>query len=215
VEVGRPLRHWCAALAQTQRGRVAKDRGAHEVAVQLMEDGLAMARDLDFDMGIALALDFLATVALVRNDVDGAYLLAEESLRHYRAIAYEEGIASALQTLGRVALRRGDHDASRAAFGEVLQRCHRAGHPGGAAGGLEGIAVTLASQDRSLDAVQLFATASRLRRQIGDYAREAAPDPCGALLPRLQHELGSRFDVAWNMGASLHLDDAIDLALGG
>jgi tetratricopeptide (TPR) repeat protein len=213
VAVGRPLHHWCASLAQAQRGRVAKDRGDFDVAVQLIQDGLGMARSIDFDMGIALALDFLAAVALARSDLDGASKLAHESLRHYRAIAYEEGIASVLQTIGRVAHWRGDDDGSTAAFGEVLVRCRQAGHRGGAAAGLEGVAAALAGRGPSGDAVQLFATASRLRGEIGAVPSQGDREQRDDILGRLRAELNTEFDVAWDLGSSLHLDEAIDLAL--
>jgi hypothetical protein len=73
----------------------------------------------------------------------------------------------------------------------------------------------LTSRGRYTDAAQLFGTATRLRREIGGHAVTTDGDSRDEVMARLHDELGSSFAAAWDVGSSLHVDEAIELALRG
>lgn len=89
-------------------GHLAHLQGAYAQAEQLHTEGLALAREVGDEQGIAVALTELGMVARRQEDFGRSVALIEEGLACARAQGDEEGIAHALLNLGATMGTAGD-----------------------------------------------------------------------------------------------------------
>ena len=93
-------------------GRLAWFQGELKRGSALLEESLALYRDLDDDAGVAFTLLVLGRIAVSQGDRKRGATLVEESLSSFRQQAKAWGIARALIVLGDVALF--EHEVERA-----------------------------------------------------------------------------------------------------
>src|SRR5437588_1854173 len=86
----------------------------------LLEEALALSKELGDKMGIAHGQRFAAQLALSQGNANTARSLIEEALSLFREIGNREGTALSLSLLARVEASQGNHAAARALYEESL-----------------------------------------------------------------------------------------------
>jgi hypothetical protein len=94
------------ATATWMRGLVARQREDYDQAERLLQEALAVRRDLGSDVDVAISLNSLGGLARVRQDYDAAEWYFREALDLARTIDYKEGQAYMTGNLGQLALDR-------------------------------------------------------------------------------------------------------------
>jgi tetratricopeptide (TPR) repeat protein len=92
----------------------------HAGAISLLEEGLALYRELSDSHGAALALALIGRMARAQGDYARAETLEEESLTLFQQTETGWGIALALMSLGDVALDQGDMAQATTRFQAAL-----------------------------------------------------------------------------------------------
>src|SRR5262249_28221430 len=108
------------AKAFSAAGRLALNQGDMDRAKVLCEQHLALCRELGDTAGIAIALQRLAVVAWVRNNITAAYALTEEALAIWKGLDDKANIAWALSWLANMTSQQGMYVGGLALFEESL-----------------------------------------------------------------------------------------------
>jgi predicted ATPase/DNA-binding SARP family transcriptional activator len=106
------------ATALTWLGRLVWWQGDNERANALLEESLALWREVDEPWGLAFALLSHGLVARSRRDLAAAQRLHEQSLALFREIGDRWGVAWSLHDLGITLHHRGDRAEARSYFQE-------------------------------------------------------------------------------------------------
>jgi predicted ATPase/class 3 adenylate cyclase len=179
----------------------------------LLEEGLALCREVGYKEGIAWVLSLLGEVFLQQGDTVKARSLLEESVALIREIV-NRNIGWLLFVLGRVAESLGDYAAARALYEESLAKGKEVGDKLNIAFYLEGLADVVALQGEPAWAAQLWGSTEALREAMGtpippvyhaDYERAVA-----AARVKLGEEA---FAAAWAEGRTTPVEQVIDEAL--
>ena len=120
AEIGAAL-HWAGTLAEFQ--------GDYALGDALLEEGLAIRRDLGDQAGVMDTLSMLATGAEYRGDDERAVALYDEALGVARELGDQTRIAFALGNLSDAAYRRGDLTAAAALADEAMALYRGLGDP--------------------------------------------------------------------------------------
>ena len=183
-------------------------------ARELAGEALLIRRRIGEPRAIAITAANLAELALNAGEIDYAGTLNEEALAASREIDYKGMIASALGTRAIISLLRDDIQSARAQLREAVETAREA-HDVVIAALLVSVAgIVAAIQHEPITAAQLWSASERiqsrgvseeslaatgLRAKWEPDARTAAPDQ-------------ATWDAAWNAGAELSLDEALELA---
>ncbi|MGH9213259.1 MAG: ATP-binding protein [Acidimicrobiales bacterium] len=108
------------ASALARAGRLAWRQRDYRQARQLLEQSLAIKRELGDELGVARRLRSLALVTMTEGDVDAAVQLCEESIASFRAQGDDPGLVWALLFLGLALYIAGDQAGGDARIGEAL-----------------------------------------------------------------------------------------------
>jgi predicted ATPase/DNA-binding SARP family transcriptional activator/DNA-binding CsgD family transcriptional regulator len=101
-------------------GLLALNQSDYERARTLLEESLALYRELGDQKGVAWVLNNIGNVALDQGDYDRAVSLYKESLAYYRELGDKDGISRTLNNLAIVAAYQEDYDQSLSLFEESL-----------------------------------------------------------------------------------------------
>jgi len=101
-------------------GLLALNQNDYERARTLLEESLALYRELGDQEGIAWVLNNIGNVALDQGDYERAVSLYNESLAYYRELDDKDGISRTLNNLAIVAAYQEDYDQSLSLFEESL-----------------------------------------------------------------------------------------------
>jgi predicted ATPase/class 3 adenylate cyclase/Tfp pilus assembly protein PilF len=203
------------ATSLNNLGNVACEQCDFASARTLFEECLAIMRELGNRGGVADLLHNLGSVAIHQGDYEAAQALHEQSLAIVRELGDQGGIANSLETLGTVAHDQGDYRSAGRLHAEGLAIRRGLGERRNIAYSLEGMAEVVAALGNPLCASRLWGAAEHLRANIG------APLPPNDR-PRYDRCVGAArtssnsdaaFARAWQEGAALELDAAIELAL--
>ncbi len=177
---------------------------------------MAIERELGDQRAIAIVLNNLGMVAAYhRNDYSAARLLHEEALVIRRELGDRWGIAGSLTNLGTVAYEQGDYPSSRALLTESLAMRRDLADRLGIAESLEALAGLAFAAGRPVPGARLCGQAARLRKEIGS---PHPPWECS----RYDRQIASgraaigndvAFDLAWQEGHAMTLEQAIEYAL--
>jgi adenylate cyclase len=155
------------AQALIETGTVLSRKGEHAQAREILNAGLARAREAGDKLGAALALNNLGGVAYSQGDYAAARALFEESLNLRREMGDKWGIAASLNNLGNVADGQGDYAAARALYEESLSLKREMGDKRGIASSLNNLGIVALSQGDYPTARALFEE-GLLQRAMGD-----------------------------------------------
>jgi predicted ATPase/DNA-binding SARP family transcriptional activator len=184
-------------------GCIEYSRRNREGSRDWWEQSAALARTLQNEAHLALALSNLGVVAAELRDYEGGVAIYEESVESARRAEHREYLAGALMGLGDMNLRLGRFESGRAQLTESMALYTRSGFRDR----LASCCVWLAPApeyygDRAL-AVRLLGAAAGIRRQTGaslDWLEEEYLDE---LVARLRPALGdAAYDEAFAAGQS-------------
>ena len=102
-------------------GAIATRLGDLDLAQERKEAALALARELDDELGIARELSDLGTVAAMREEYDAATEMFEESAALFRKLDVPSRLGTVLSNLGHIASQRGDYDLAIEYTEEALE----------------------------------------------------------------------------------------------
>ena len=194
-------------------GHLAFCQGDYTAAEQLLNQALDLARGLEDDQEVAVALQLLGTPARGRGDLAYAEELYEQACAIDRRLASRVWEAMTLGNLAMTAEDRADHARAEVVAAEALALYAEQGHPWGVARMREVLARVAVSRADYAAAREQLEEAVEFQRELGDrqglvmslptLARIALglgePDRAGDLLAEgltLAYEAGERLSVA-------------------
>jgi len=176
----------------------------------LLEECLAISREIGFTQGIAASFWLSGQVALGQGDLITAHSLAEKSVVLYKEMGYRHGTAESLSALGKVLAAKGDYAAAQAPYEESLAFSRELGEKWIIAACLVGLGEVVAAQQKLAWAAHLWGAAEALREAIGvpippvelaDYERS---------LSAARVHLGERASAAaWVQGRAMTPEQAL------
>ena len=176
-------REWCARILAKQgaaertlerakalnaAGNLAWHQTDYRAAQALLEESLAISRELGDRGGIAQSLNNLGNVAIEQGDYPAARALYEESLAIRRELGDRRGIASVLGNLGIVAYERGDFAAARTLSEDALAISRELGDRGRIADALSILGNVACDQGNLASARALNEESLAIGRELGD-----------------------------------------------
>jgi len=160
----------CSARARAfnAAGLLAERQQEYVVAVDLLEEGLALYRALGDRRGSAEALNGLGWVAWDRGDHPRALALFQETLDVCQVLGDRRGSANALNNLARVYKYQGDAERASALYERSLALWKEVGEPWGLAMVLSNLGIEAYEQGDHMRALALHRESLALRRSLGD-----------------------------------------------
>lgn len=177
--------------------------GDLEGAASLLQEGLAAARELGYERGVAASLLQLGWLAAERGNPGVQHSLAEDSLGMFRRLGDKHGIADSLACLATATYLRGDYPQARGLMEEGVAVRRELGDKGTIARHLRQLAMWTETQGDLPRARSLLEEALVLARESGRKA------PVTDSLCRLAGLRGRRGDYA---AAELLNEEALQIA---
>jgi DNA-binding CsgD family transcriptional regulator len=195
---------------------IALYEGDFATARLLMEEGLAIQRELRDPSGLAIALYFTARAAKNQGDYAVARSLSEECAAILRELGNRQVLANLLGHIGILTYLEGDSVAARAHFAQSLQLAWEVGDRWPIAWGLGTFAVLAAEQDQPHRAVRLAGAEEAQRRAIGSTPIPDLEELLTPALERARQRLSpADWTRAWEAGQAMTLEQAVIDALTG
>ena len=207
------------ARARNGLALVHLDRGRYDEAAALLDEALALFRELEPALVagpqyVSQAYARRGQIALAVGDLAGAARYLEEAERRQRALGHTWGLSETLRYLGDLARARGDLDAALARYRESLALAEESGDRLFVADALDGVASVAAARGQAERAARLHGAAATLRERLGaavaPWERPAYERDVAAVRAALGAEA---FAAAWAAGAALPLEAAVAEAL--
>jgi predicted ATPase len=193
---------------------IALANGRYDEAAELFERGLALRRTLGDGRLIANSLLGLGRVSLLRGDDEQASRALEEGLALAQELKDTWSISVALTNLGRVRLHVRDAAGARGFLSDALKLARDRGDRRVAAECVQTLGAVCAIENRSREAIELFAAADRLLESTGGVASPLETAVRERFLePLRQSEGQGAFDAAWTAGRSLEGEELFALAV--
>ncbi len=155
------------AKALTRAGGLAIAQGDYLQARALLEDGLALNRQLEDKRGVGETLRVLGWVAYVQDDYPSATLLWEEGLALARELRNDRFIARSIERLGRIAMRQGDYARAKVAANESLALAQKLGDKRSIANALQLLGIVAWNEGDFGQATTLIEQSQILRGELG------------------------------------------------
>jgi predicted ATPase/class 3 adenylate cyclase len=196
-------------------GNVIYAQGDEPAARSLYEQSLSIERELGDQRGTAVVLHALGMVAHYRNDYPAARSLHEEALAIRRELGDRGGIADSLNNLGMVTFEQGDYPSSRALLAESLALWRDLADRRGMAASMDALAGLAFALGRPEPGARLCGQAARLREEIGSPLSPPERLPHDRRIASARASFGNdvAFDLAWQQGNAMTLEQAIKYAL--
>jgi tetratricopeptide (TPR) repeat protein len=155
-------------------GRIAEYRGAFDLALNLHQRSLPIARRHEDVARTARALYGLGDAALHQGDYGRAEQCLEEGISLGRSVAVSSGLAEALASFATVADARGEHDRASERLEEAVEIQRRIGDNWGVAFVLNELGQRARRQGQLDRAQSIHEESHRLWRQSGSRMGERA-----------------------------------------
>lgn len=183
-------------------------------ARKMNEESLTLFREMGDRWAVGQLLNNQACVASDQAEYGEARSLLNESLMIRRELGDKAGLALSLNTLADVVLDEGEYGDARPLLDESLEINRELGDQTAIAYLIEDYAGLAAAEARHQEALHLAGFASALRESIGaplPPSEQARVDRM--LAPARSALLESNVTSEWEIGRSLKLEQAIELAL--
>jgi tetratricopeptide (TPR) repeat protein len=195
-------------------GQAVGQRGDPARAAALLAEALAVARSRHDPFLIALVLDNLAVLALLRGDPETATKLIAEARAVPLAVGQAWGEPQALALLGEIARRQGDYQKAVDSYRAAIAIANRRGDRTFVRGCLVAIGDIAAFCGEAERAAQLLGAAERLTEAVGSWSHLSARGGDEQAVQAAREALGDEaFAAAWAAGRALSLDQAVSEAL--
>jgi non-specific serine/threonine protein kinase len=202
----------CRALNTLGLALHAQGEDAH--ALTVFTETLRLARALDDAARIGLALSNLADVWAGRHEYARAVDLLEECLPFFRQVGAPTLVGYALQSLGNVLFQLGARERAAVVLRESLESIRATRTRLYAADALDLAGLIASARGQMVDGVCLFGAAFAVRAADGvtSAAERQASAQHGLDTARSALAVAS-FTTAWDQGAAMRLDVALEHAL--
>jgi predicted ATPase/class 3 adenylate cyclase len=196
-------------------GSVAMLQGDVETTSAKLHEGAAIARELGDDAIVARFLEAEGYWAFMGDDLARARPLLEESLTLAERRGDRLAIAVGHHTVGQVARLDGRFDDAAAHYREALRFGHELGDAASLSEPLQGLAAVAVATGDADRGVRLLGANDAIRERLG-----GGPPPewlrLGDPLADARRSLGAEsYELAWEAGRTLTVDEAVALALSG
>ena len=171
-------------------GCIDYSRQNREASRDWWEQSAALARTLENDAHLALALSNLGVVAAELEDYEGGVAIYEESLEAAQRAEHREYLAGALLGLGDMNLRLGRYEAGRAQLTECMALYRRLGFQDRIASCCVWLAPAPEHDGDFAFAARLVGAAAGIRRQTGASIDWQEQEFLDELVERLRSSLG-------------------------
>jgi predicted ATPase/DNA-binding NarL/FixJ family response regulator len=197
-----------ALLYRTYAATAAYHAGRLAEAGALYQQSLTEARSLDFQLGVALALDGLATVARATGDLSRARLMYAEALVVFRDMEAPLPAMQALIGSGHAALQLGDAPGARSAFDEALEMGLAVGQRQQIVHALDGLVLVALAQQHYERTITMAAALGALRAASGT----PVPAAVQAAMAEARRQVGARAESLVAKGHAMTVEQAIACA---
>lgn len=185
-------------------------QGDRQQARLLLEEGLALFKEVGAKGEIAYGIYLLGRIAFSEGDINTARLLTEESLALFPEIGVREGIAVTLSFLATLEARQGEYVEARSHAEEALMLARKSGDKEDIAICLERLAEVVATQGELVWAIRLRAAGEVLREDILAPLPPVERAGHEQMVARTRVQIGERaFATFWAEGRCMTLDQAI------
>jgi predicted ATPase/class 3 adenylate cyclase len=157
---------WAKAL--TGAGGLAWAQGEYRRAHRYYADALSLFRERGDQLGGALTVDKMGTVALHQEDYTRAKALYTRSLALFRQLKHTWGIANALGNLGMVAQLQGDDPQAQRFYLESLALRRKLEDKRGIALVLNNLGEVTVNQGNTAQSYAFYTESLALCRELGD-----------------------------------------------
>ncbi len=157
-----------AAKVLEGAGCLAEAQGDWEQAVALLDEALALRREIGDHAGIASVLVNLGNVAHYRGEHHRSTDCYQEALEIARGIGDRRTAANALSGLGDDALRRGDYDLAVALLEEGLTNYRTVGDVRGAGANLVSLGMLAIRRGEIAQGAKYYQESLELWQKLGD-----------------------------------------------
>lgn len=156
------------AKVLTSKGMLAWRQGNYQRAAGLLNESLAVYRELGEVLGTAHALHHLAHVYEAQGSGERAVELFEESLGLFRELRDRWGLTLTLNCLGNALVERGEHDRATGLIEEALDIATKAGDRHGMADSFRLLGIARLRRDDGGRAGPLLEESAALFRSLRD-----------------------------------------------
>ncbi|MCI0714301.1 MAG: protein kinase [Chloroflexi bacterium] len=148
--------------------------GRFDESIQLLQDSLELAREIQGDVGVARVIEVLATNAIDKGKIDDGLAYAEAALAGFESALEMNGVSSILGAIGYAYEVRGDMASAMEHYERSLAIARENNHPMTICSRLIDLG-NIASFRDELDAANAyFNDARRMARDMGDLWSETA-----------------------------------------
>jgi tetratricopeptide (TPR) repeat protein len=198
-----------APMVLTHLGILAREDGNYVQARTYMEEGLSVAREMDSQIYVTIALNSLADLARLSGDYEHAEALYLEAMNLSESAGMVNTRPAFLHNLAYVAHHRGNDVQARRQFIEALEFFRDRGDRRGMAECVAGIAVLDAEVD-PVRAARLLAAATAAAETLGSHLSSSNQAEYDRAREIIRTELGDgSFRAAWDQGRALPLERAV------
>ena len=199
---------------QHDLGQVAYFQGDYSLAAQEADRGLKLFEQINNPGGVASMKLYLGLIAYYQGDNPRARSLLEESMLGLREIGDDVAEARVLHGLALVEHRQGDDARAAALFTESLRKARYKRDQLDVIKALEGLGRVACTQERAVQSTRLLGAADALRSRINYPLEPGARRENDHTVATLREKLdAAAFATAWEEGAALALEAAVELAL--
>ncbi len=156
------------AKALLAAGALAWKREQLPLARTLLEESVAIRRDIGDTVGTAWSLTFLGHVAGSQGDYSLGFQCASEAIDLFRGSDHLAGMARALNALGEEARRAGDDDQAEIYYRESLQIDRQSGNRAGICLRLHNLGYVALHRKQAAQAARMFMESLRLAEELKD-----------------------------------------------
>jgi DNA-binding SARP family transcriptional activator len=156
------------AKALKEAGWIATHQGDYEQAVALIEEGMALFKELENKAGVAASIFYLGHLAVHGVDRERARALSREAEALLQELVDQQAIAQLLYFLGATALCEGEHVRGLALLEESLALNRELGDLRGIAICLTFLGITALEQGDAERAAALYGEDMRVLRGLRD-----------------------------------------------
>lgn len=197
------LMHWAEALFVSQ-GDIA-------TVQTLLNDGIALSRELDMKGGISFYINLSAQIALSQGDIATARLLAEELAAFGMETNDQEYLAETYFLSGQAAAASHEYAVAHTFYMESLVSFRRMGFKLQCAFCLEGLASVFVAQRNPTWAARLWGMAESIRETIGSPLPPIFRAEYEQAVASASRQLGKQtFLAIWAMGRDMTMEHVLD-----
>ena len=196
-------------------GTILVEEQAHDSALPLLEESMALAQAVDDPVLSAFTSSNLAAALLAALELERFHEVGHEALDLARKVGDTAGERATLLNLGLAAVLGADPASGAARCAESLDLARELGDPLALVESIEGVAAAAAASGRAIEAARLLGAAEALAREenvvlesVSRLVHDRAVEGIRASLEEDQLRGG------WSAGAKLDADEAAAEAAG-